>query len=126
MRQWRRILLVDDDEATLELERSILTSRGYVCDCVRSGEDALAALCETRYHLVILDVNMPGGEDGFAVAERLRREPEFGEPYVIFVTARADVASASLGFASGGVLYLTKPFTSAKLLDVVQAVTEMG
>ena len=121
----KKILLVDDDEKILELERKILTSKGYWCDVARGGNEALEILKNEEYHLVILDVMMPG-IDGFTVSERINRDPELGSPYVIFVTAKGDVMSVSEGFASGGVLYLTKPFTSSKLLDVVRAVTEMG
>lgn len=121
----RKLLIVDDDDAILELVRRILAAKGYVCDLARNGEQAFEALRRERYHLVILDVMMPD-IDGFTVSERLRKDPEYGHPYVIFLTAKADVQSAGVGFSSGGVLYLTKPFTASKLLDAVQAVTEMG
>jgi DNA-binding response OmpR family regulator len=121
----RKLLLVDDDDAILELVNKILTSHGYVCDLARNGEEAFDALRRDRYHSVILDVMMPG-IDGFTVSERLRKDPSYGSPYVIFLTARADHQSLGTGFQTGGVLYLTKPFTASKLLDVVKAVTEMG
>lgn len=125
MSQSRKILLVDDDYAILQLELKILESKGYSCDTASSGEEALAKLRGDRFHLVILDVNLPD-LDGFSVSDRIRKDPELGSPYVIFLTAKADVGSVSEGFSTGGVLYLTKPFTSTKLLDVVKAVTEMG
>lgn len=121
----RKLLIVDDDEAILELVRKILTVHGYPCDVSRSGEEAFEALRRERYHAVILDVMMPG-VDGFTVSERLRKDPTFGSPYVIFLTAKADHQSMGTGFTTGGALYLTKPFTSSKLLDVVKAVTDVG
>lgn len=121
----RKILLVDDDEAILKFEHKILTAKGYICGMARGGNEALEMLTREKYHLVVLDVMMPD-IDGFKVSERIQRDPELGSPYVIFVTARDDMMSVSEGFAAGGVLYLTKPFTSSKLLDVVRAVTEMG
>ena len=120
-----KILLVDDHEDILKLEHKILTDQGYTCEIAHNGSDALEKLSAGSVHLAIRDVHMPA-IDGFTVAERVQRDPKYGQPYVIFVTARADAESMSEGFATGGVLYLTKPFTRSKLLDVVKAVTEMG
>lgn len=125
MTDQRKILLVDDDADILKLEHKILTEQGYLCETAGNGQEALDKLKADDFHLVILDVNMPD-VDGFTVSERVQRDPAYGQPYVIFITARADVESMSAGFATGGVLYLTKPFTRSKLLDVVKAVTEMG
>lgn len=120
-----RLLIVEDDAAILRLEAAILEEAGYEFDCVGTGEDALRALKSARYAAVLLDVGLPD-TDGFKLAEHIRREPELGNPYVIYLTAKADVQSMQTGFTTGGVFYLTKPFTRAKLLDVVKAVTEMG
>lgn len=125
MTENRKILLVDDDEEILKLEHKILTAQGYICEMAHNGAEALEHLKSGEFHLAILDVNMPD-VDGFTVAERVQRDPQYGQPYVIFITARADAESMSEGFSTGGVLYLTKPFTRSKLLDVVKAVTEMG
>jgi two-component system OmpR family response regulator len=121
----RRLLIVEDDEAIRKLEAAILTDAGYVFDTVTTGEDALVALRRTRYAAVLLDVGLPD-TDGFQLADRIRRDPALGSPYVIYLTAKADVQSVHTGFTTGGVFYLTKPFTRAKLLDVVKAVAEMG
>ena len=120
-----RLLLVEDDEAILKLEEAILSNAGYAFDSVRTGEDALKALKGCAYRAVVLDVGLPDA-DGFQLAERIRREAALGHPYVIYLTAKADVQSMQAGFTTGGVFYLTKPFTRAKLLDVVKAVIEMG
>lgn len=120
-----RLLIVEDDPAILQLEAAILSEAGYEFDAVGTGEDAIRALTKLRYVAVLLDVGLPD-TDGFKLAEHIRRLPELGNPYVIYLTAKADVQSMQTGFTTGGVFYLTKPFTRAKLLDVVKAVTEMG
>lgn len=121
----KRLLIVEDDEAILKLEAAILTDAGYAFEAVGTGEDALRALRRERFAAVLLDVGLPD-TDGFKLADRIRRDPELGNPYVIYLTAKADVQSMQTGFTTGGVFYLTKPFTRAKLLDVVKAVAEMG
>ena len=120
-----RLLIVEADLAILKLEAAILTEAGYAFDAVSTGEDAIRALKKSRYAAVLLDVGLPD-TDGFKLADHIRREPELGNPYVIYLTAKADVQSMQTGFTTGGVFYLTKPFTRAKLLDVVKAVAEMG
>jgi DNA-binding response OmpR family regulator len=120
-----RLLLVEDDAEILALEEKLLAAEGYAFDSVRTGEDALLALRARKYRVVVLDIGLPD-MDGFSLGERLRRDPELGSPYVVFLTAKADLQSMHAGFSVGGVFYLTKPFTRARLLDVVKAVVEMG
>ena len=120
-----RLLLVEDDAEILALEEKLLAAEGYAFDSVRTGEDALLALRAQKYRAVVLDIGLPD-MDGFSLGERLRRDPELGNPDVIVLTAKADLQSMHAGFSVGGVFYLTKPFTRARLLDVVKAVVEMG
>ena len=109
----------------MKLEGAILEAAGFKFDAVSSGEAALKALAAQTYDAVLLDVGLPD-TDGFELCMRIRRDPSLGNPYVIYVTAKADVESMHTGFTTGGVFYLTKPFTRGKLLDVVNAVATPG
>ncbi|MSP73524.1 MAG: response regulator [Myxococcales bacterium] len=125
MTENKRLLIAEDDAAIVKLEQTLLASAGYDFDAAGTVAEAVTALKSRTYHAVPLDAGLPD-ESGFALGERIRRDPEPGHPNVIFLTARADAASTREGFSVGGVFYLTKPFSKAKLLDVVMAVTEMG
>ncbi len=120
----RRILVVDDDEDILIMVRRLLTARGFECGLARNGQQALDALESGSYWLVVLDVMMPI-IDGMEVANRIKDEPRYGFPHVIFVTGRGDVGAAA-GFASGRTFYLTKPFSPKQLVETIEAFEALG
>src|SRR5262249_45715913 len=68
----KRILVVDDDPQVLELFTRILTNGGYSVTSERSGAAANDALARQAFDLVILDLSMPGGIDGFEVLKSIR------------------------------------------------------
>ncbi len=79
------ILLVEDNELHRELIVRMLELVGYSADVVNSGEEALAAIEEKDYSLILMDLAMPK-LDGFATTERIRSTP-ISDPYIIAVTA---------------------------------------
>ncbi|MBI3072906.1 MAG: response regulator [Deltaproteobacteria bacterium] len=117
----KKILVVDDDEAIRRLEEKILSSQGYQVRTARDGNEALQALKEGTFHLILLDVMMPG-LNGFEVGQAVKGDPATAEIPIVFVTAKGDTEAQREGYRSGGMLYLTKPFTSTKLLSVVKTV----
>ena len=125
MTENQRLLIAEDDAAIVKLEQTLLASAGDDFDAAGTVAEAVTALERRIDHAVPLGAGLPD-ESGFALGERIRRGPELGHPQVIFLTARANAASPREGFSVGGVSSLTTPFSKAKLLDVVKAVTEMG
>jgi DNA-binding response OmpR family regulator len=117
----KKILIVDDDDAIRRMVEKILSFAGYDVVTACSGDEALEKLRGEPYNLVLLDVMMPG-RDGFDVSREMKGSADIPQTPVIFVTAKGDAASLKEGFSSGGMLYLTKPFTANRLLAVVRAV----
>ena len=109
------ILVVEDDMPTLRLERVILEEAGYLVEGVESGEAALEFITEEPPALVILDVGLPG-IDGFTTCRRIRES--FQVP-VVMVTGNKTAADKKQGKASGADGYVTKPFLTDKLVDLV-------
>ncbi len=107
-----RLLVVEDDKRLAKLLHQELTQEGYTVTVVHHGAEALAAVQEDDYALVILDLNLPD-MDGIEVAERLQREEA---PPILMLTARGDVASRVEGLYAGASDYLTKPFSLHELL----------
>ncbi len=99
----RRILIVDDEEASRELSRRALMGAGYLVDEVDSGASALRYLETERPDLVLLDLMMPG-IDGFTVVHEVRKNPELADiPLVVFTAMTltpADRARLTEGTAS--------------------------
>jgi two-component system alkaline phosphatase synthesis response regulator PhoP len=115
-----RILVVDDEPAIRLLCRVNLQADGFA---VQEAPDGVAAMEIARaWHpeLILLDVMMPG-EDGFAVAERIRDDPDLSGTRVMFLTARADISDNDRARGTGAVGHVTKPFNPSSLGDEVRA-----
>ena len=121
----RRILVVDDDEDILLMLRRLVTAQGYECGLARNGQEALEALAASRYWLVVLDVMMRV-VDGREVAARIKDDPRYGYPHVVILTGRGDLETAAEGFETGVTFYLTKPFSTKRLVETIAAIEELG
>ncbi|MBN6055917.1 response regulator [Nonomuraea sp. RK-328] len=105
-----KILLVDDREENLIALEAILSSLDLVPVRARSGEEALKALLNTEFALILLDVRMPG-MDGFETAAHIKRRERTRNIPIIFLTVVDSAPDyAFRGYAAGAVDYLTKPF----------------
>jgi DNA-binding response OmpR family regulator len=119
----KRILVVDDDENILSLERTILEQKGFDVTTAAGGNEALELLGKEEFDLVLLDVMMPE-VDGFTVCRRIKEEPRTREIPVIFLTAKGGGEALAEGFESGAIMYINKPFTANKLLTIVNTMLE--
>lgn len=111
------ILIVEDDEAIADLIRMNLASEGYQCTGAGDGMEAVCALEQGSYDLVLLDIMLPK-LDGYALLEQIRPT---GTP-VIFITAKGAVEDRIRGLKAGADDYLVKPFQIGELLARVEAV----
>jgi two-component system sensor histidine kinase/response regulator len=121
----KTILAVDDDENILNLERAILAHEGFEVIAATSAKEALEAVAGQSVDLILLDIVMPE-MDGFELCLQLKADPRFKDVPVVFLTARGGGEALAEGFESGGVMYIRKPFTAAKLLAVVGTLLETG
>jgi putative two-component system response regulator len=121
----KRILVVDDDENILSLERTILEQKGFDVTSAGGGVEALKLLAEKTFDLVLLDVMMPE-VDGFTVCRKIKDDPRLKDVPVIFLTAKGGGEALAEGFESGAIMYINKPFTANKLLTIVNTMLEAG
>jgi DNA-binding response OmpR family regulator len=121
----KRILVVDDDENILNLEKTILGQKGFDVTGAAGGAEALKLLGESPFDLVLLDVMMPE-VDGFTVCRKIKEDPRLKDVPVIFLTAKGGGEALAEGFESGAVMYINKPFTANKLLTIVNTMLESG
>ncbi len=113
-----RVLIVDDEPRYLRLLEANLSQEGYEVVEAENGSQALELFSAQEFHLVILDVMMPG-MDGFAVCERIR---EYSDVPIIMVTARGEENDRVRGLDLGADDYLVKPFSAVELLARARAV----
>ena len=119
----KRILVVDDDENILSLERTILEQKWFDVTAAAGGAEALKLLSGQAFDLVLLDVMMPE-IDGFTVCRKIKEDPRLKDVPVIFLTAKGGGEALAEGFESGAVMYINKPFTANKLLTIVNTMLE--
>lgn len=115
-----RILIVEDEESLLKLESILLSSRGYHVTAVKDGLAALEELDKSSFDLVLLDIMMPG-IDGLEVCRRIRGNPHTKEIPVIMLTAKKSAVDQARGFEVGADAYITKPFKSIKIMDMIES-----
>jgi len=121
----KRILVVDDDENILSLERTILEQKGFDVTAAAGGAEALKLLADQTFDLVLLDVMMPE-VDGFTVCRKIKEDSRLKDVPVIFLTAKGGGEALAEGFESGAIMYINKPFTANKLLTIVNTMLEAG
>ncbi|HEY5512918.1 MAG TPA: response regulator [Geomonas sp.] len=114
-----RILVVEDEESLLKLESILFTSKGYAVTGVRDGKSALDAIAADRPDLVVLDVMLPG-LDGFEVCRAIKENPLTSSIPVVMLTAKKSSNDLERGRLAGADAYLTKPFKSVKVLEVIE------
>lgn len=111
-----KVLLVEDDRALREALADTLLLAGHDYRAVGSAEEALVAVAEESFNLVLSDVNMPG-MDGHRLLGLLRaRQPQLP---VLLMTAHGAVERAVDAMRQGAADYLVKPFEPKALLELV-------
>ena len=112
------ILVVDDDPQIRELLQEYLTQNELRVSVSATGKDMSATLAEQAIDLVVLDLRL-AGEDGMALARKLREESAIP---VIMLTGVRDEADRIMGLELGADDYLTKPFSPRELLARIRTV----
>lgn len=120
-----KVLLVDDEPHILVAIEFLLQKEGYQVSKAQDGEKALEAMQQLHPNIVLLDVMMPG-IDGFEVAKRIRAMPKFEHTRILFLTAKGTQNDRFQGYATGGEVYITKPFDNAELINTINEVVEFG
>jgi two-component system phosphate regulon response regulator PhoB len=115
------ILVVEDDEAIVELLRYNLEAADYEVAVCMDGDTALVAVSERIPDLILLDWMLPG-VSGLEVCRQVRRASGTRTVPVILLTARGEESDRVRGLESGADDYILKPFSPAELLARVRAV----
>ena len=119
----RRVLLVEDNPVNQEVAQAMLQDLGVEAVSAWSGEEALEKLAAERFEVVLMDCQMPK-LDGYATTSRFRDwEKEHQQPRtpIVALTANALTGDAEKCFAAGMDRYLSKPFSSDQLYQVLES-----
>jgi signal transduction histidine kinase/DNA-binding response OmpR family regulator len=116
-----RILLTEDNAINQKVGRKMLEQLGYAADLARNGREAVEAVADTVYDLVLMDIQMPE-MDGLEATRLIRAQMGPQAPYLVALTAEALEGDRERFLASGFDNYLSKPLQAAALQDLLRSV----
>lgn len=117
----KRVLVVDDDDATREAVRTILELSDYLVDTAVDGAEALEKVRTNRPDAVLLDLMMPV-MDGWKFMEACRSDPTCVQLPVVVLSAARNASESAAALGSHGCVL--KPFDIRDLLDAVEQQTQ--
>jgi DNA-binding response OmpR family regulator len=115
----KTVLIVDDEPNIVISLEFLMEQAGYQVKLASNGEEALKAVAEFMPDLVLLDVMLPL-KSGFEVCQKIRENSAWKDIKVIMLSAKGRDLEVSKGMALGADLYVTKPFSTEKLLAQVK------
>lgn len=116
----RNALIVDDQPDIRKLILLTMESDDFQLHEADNGVDALRLAHNLRPEVILLDVMMPGGLDGYQVCEKIKADEVLRhKTKVILLTARGQRTDIERGHSVGCDAYLVKPFSPIELLDTV-------
>ena len=115
----KRILVVEDDPASLRLMQYILEHKGYEVLTAVNGVVGLKKARSEEPDLVIMDVMLPG-MDGFDICYHLRSETQTAGLPILMLSAKAREADRDTGLKVGADSYITKPVDPAEIISNVE------
>ncbi|WP_426059137.1 response regulator transcription factor [Hymenobacter sp. B1770] len=113
------ILIVDDEPNIVMSLEFLMRKNGYQVGIARNGTEAMTAIEQTPYDLVLLDIMMPD-VDGYQVCRVLRQRPDRAGTKVIFLSAKSREPDIQKGYEVGADLYIPKPFSTRQLMEKVR------
>jgi DNA-binding response OmpR family regulator len=113
------VLIVDDEPNIVMSLEFLMRKNGYQVGIARNGTEALAAINQTSFDLILLDIMMPD-MDGLQVCRQLRARPDRAATKVIFLSAKSREADVQKGYDAGADLYIPKPFSTRQLMEKVR------
>ncbi len=121
-----RILIIEDQADIRRLIRWTLEFEDYEIHEANNGPTGLEQARALKPDLILLDVMMPGGLDGFQVCEQLKADPELGGIPVVILTARSQQRDRQAGERAGADAFLAKPFSPLQLVETVSGMVRQA
>ena len=113
----RKVLIVEDDYLLAEAAADYFNGKGWLAETAGNGSAALERFRQEQFHLILLDVMMPG-MNGFSVCRKIREESDVP---IIFITALVMEEDQLNGYSMGADDYVAKPFSLPVLYAKAEA-----
>lgn len=118
------VLIVDDHEEVRAVVRATLEEGPYEFFEAANGADGIDQARIVRPDLVVLDITMPGGIDGYDVCSAIKKHPATRAARVLMLTARGQQVDLHRGRLAGCDAYLIKPFSPDHLARTASLLVE--
>ncbi|HYG19369.1 MAG TPA: two-component regulator propeller domain-containing protein [Ohtaekwangia sp.] len=112
------ILIVDDNPVNQKLAGRIFSKMGYETRIANNGHEALAAIDEARFDIIMMDIQMPG-MDGLEATRRIR-EQQRSQPVIIAMTANAMESDRQVCLNAGMDDYISKPIKLDEIASMIE------
>ena len=116
-----KIMVVDDESDITEVIEEFLKNAGYTVAVENTPVNAVKLAHEFQPDLILLDIMMPG-TDGYQICNQIKEDPEMSDTPVIFLTGKDSKDDQGRSFQSGGDMFIKKPFSCERLLEIVNIV----
>lgn len=120
-----RVLVVDDLEANRRLLEAKLSGEYYDVLLATRGEEAVQMAKRERPDIILLDVMMPGGIDGYEACRRIKANADTRHIPVVIITTLDDRENRLRGLQAGAEDFLTKPIDDLQLLSRVKSLVSL-
>jgi len=109
-----KILVVEDEPASLKLAHLVLAAEGYEVTEATAAEKAIEKILVSEPQAILLDLELPG-IDGLTLAHHLKRDPKTQHIAIIAITAFPETYTRDAALAAGCDGYIVKPINTRKL-----------
>lgn len=116
-----RVLVIDDEPEITDIINAFLTNAGYEVKIENSSAGAVNLAVKFKPDLILLDIMMPF-MDGYEVCAAIKADPAIAGIPVLFLTGKDANDDDGKSFQSGGDLFIKKPFSCERLLQMVKMV----
>ncbi|MEW5797111.1 MAG: response regulator [Candidatus Zixiibacteriota bacterium] len=116
-----RVLVIDDEPEITEIVEAFLSEAGYLVASENAPENAVAKVLQFRPDVILLDIMMPH-MDGYDVCQQIKKQPNFAQVPIIFLTGKDRADDMGRSFKVGGDMFIKKPFSCERLLEIVNIV----
>ncbi len=117
-----KLLIADDLVPIRQMVRITLSTQGWTIIEAENGQKALEMARAEKPDLMLLDVDMGAGPNGFDVCRQLKSADETKGIPIVMLTAHDSESDRAVGFAAGAAQYLTKPFGPLELIDTIRTI----
>lgn len=113
----KKILIIEDDENILQLEKDYLEADGFHTDYSTDGKDGLEKALSKDFDIILLDIMLPS-MDGFEICRQIREKKDIP---ILLVSAKKGENDKINGLGFGADDYIVKPFSPGELVARVKA-----